>query len=102
MIMKKFLERCGFRLEAILRKHRIVSRRNRDTAVYVVLNSDWPEIEFRLKKFLGIPLRKVVKVAEIAPAKDVLSSSQLDSQESCRGSATRNEPKIPENKKKMK
>lgn len=75
MIMKKFLERFGFRLEAVLHKHRIVCRRNRDTAVYVILNSDWPETEFKLKKFLCIPIKRVHKIAEIASAKEVLGPS---------------------------
>ena len=64
LILKKFLERCGFKLEAILRKHRVIKRRNRDSAVYVMLNSEWPEEEFKLKRYLGIPLKKVHKAAE--------------------------------------
>ena len=64
--MRKFIEKCGFQQESIMRKHRIVDRRNRDTAVYVVLNSDWEQIDVKLKKILGISLRaKVHKVAEI-------------------------------------
>jgi hypothetical protein len=42
--MRKFLERCGFVLESIMRKYRIVNRRNRDIAVYVVFNSDWEQV----------------------------------------------------------
>jgi RimJ/RimL family protein N-acetyltransferase len=44
IIMRKFLERCGFALESIMRKYRIVNRRNRDVAVYVVFNSDWEQV----------------------------------------------------------
>ncbi len=40
-VMCKLLAGAGFLLEATLRKHRIVRNRNRDTAVYVMLNSDW-------------------------------------------------------------
>jgi hypothetical protein len=35
IILRKFLERCGLVLESIIRKHRIINNRNRDTAVYV-------------------------------------------------------------------
>lgn len=63
VIYRKFLERCGFRLEAVLRKHKILRKRNKDTALYVMLNSEFPEVEVAFKKLLGIPLRvKVEKV----------------------------------------
>ena len=66
IIMRKFLERCGFQQESIMRKHRIVDCRNRDTAVYVLLNSDWDQINVRLKKILGLDLyTKMHKIAEI-------------------------------------
>ena len=49
-----------------MRKHRIIERRNRDTGVYVILNSDYEQIEVKLKKILGIDIRaKMHKVAEI-------------------------------------
>ena len=66
IIMRKFLERCGFQQESIMRKHRIVDSRNRDTGVYVLLNSDWDQINIRLKKILDLDLyTKMHKVAEI-------------------------------------
>jgi len=66
VVMRKFVERCGFTSEAVLRKHRIVSRRNRDTALYVLLNSDWIDAQLSLKRHLGIdPKPKKVKAAEI-------------------------------------
>jgi hypothetical protein len=66
VIMRKFLERCGFKLEAVLRKHRVVDRRNSDAALYVLLNSEWTEADQGLKKLLGLPLREQLhKVAEI-------------------------------------
>ena len=69
VIMRKFLERCGFKLEAVLRKHRVVDRRNSDSALYVLLNSEWIEADQALKKLLGLPLRaQLHKVAEIDTA----------------------------------
>ena len=53
-VMRKFIERCGFQSEAVLRKHKIISRRNRDTALYVLLNSDWTDAALVLKRHLGI------------------------------------------------
>ena len=57
IVGRKFLERCGFVLEAVLSKHQIVAERNRHTALYVILNSDWEEKEKKLKIFLGIEVR---------------------------------------------
>lgn len=67
MIGRKFLERCGFKLESILRKHRVFRSRNRDSALYVLLNSEWDEVELKLKKYLGISLKpKMHKAAGIS------------------------------------
>ena len=38
---RKAIERAGFVLEGVLRKHRIVSGCNVDTALYAMTNSDW-------------------------------------------------------------
>jgi hypothetical protein len=74
--MRKFVERCGFTSEAVLRKHRVVSRRNRDTALYVLLNSDWTDAQTSLKIHLGIdPKPKKVKAAEIEPVAAALSAA---------------------------
>ena len=37
-------ERLGFTYEGLFRQHMIVKGRNRDTAWYAMLDSDWPEI----------------------------------------------------------
>lgn len=73
VVAKKFAERCGFRQEAVLRKHRIQRSRNRDSALYSLLNSDWEEVEAQLKKLLGLPLRPVMhKIGEIERAEDAV------------------------------
>lgn len=56
VIGRKFLERCGFTLECVLRKHKILQQRNSNTALYVVLNSEWLDVERKLKHSLGINL----------------------------------------------
>jgi hypothetical protein len=65
IIFRKFVERCGFKNESTLRKHMIVNDRNRDTCLYVILNSEWPDMERKLKLLLGVPLRDAKKVAAI-------------------------------------
>ena len=73
IIMRKFLERCGFILEAVLRKCRIVDRRNSDVALYVMLNSEWVDVDVRLKRLLGLPLKPIMhKVAGIDLAKEAV------------------------------
>ena len=63
VIMRKFVERCGFILETILRKHKIVQRRNCDTALYVMVNSDWTQNEVKIKTLLGIEMKPKMKQA---------------------------------------
>jgi RimJ/RimL family protein N-acetyltransferase len=53
VVGRKFFERCGFALEAILRKHKIVRKSNRDTALYRLLNSDWLEASVKLQRYCG-------------------------------------------------
>lgn len=78
IIARKFLERCGFQLEATLRKHRIVQNRNSNTALYVVLNSEWEDAERKLKTLLKISLApKMHKIAEIESAKELLLLTAL-------------------------
>jgi hypothetical protein len=77
VISRKFHERCGFLLEAILRKHRVVNERNRDTALYVILNHEWDEREVKLKKYLGWELKaKGVNAFAIPDPKDVIPIKQ--------------------------
>ena len=77
LIGRKFLEQCGFLFECELRKHKIAFRRNRDTAVYAILNSEWPEVEIKLKYLLKIPLIEPGhKIAEIGTA-DVVNITKV-------------------------
>jgi hypothetical protein len=50
----KFLLKCGFKLESILRKNRIFIDRNSDTAMFVILNTEWNEIELPLRRKLNM------------------------------------------------
>lgn len=79
VIGRKFLERCGFQLEAVLRKHKILQQRNSNTALYVVLNSEWVDVERKLKHYLGISLvPQLHKIASIEePAKFVANKKSI-------------------------
>lgn len=68
VVARKFLQRCGFEMEAILRKHKIVQRKNCNTALFVMLNSDWQEGgEIRFRKYLKLEdaVKDTVKVAAV-------------------------------------
>ena len=66
IIGRRLLERCGFYLESILYKHRVIRQRNCDTALYVMLNSDWSDAERVLKAFLQVSIGvKTIKAADI-------------------------------------
>ncbi len=41
VVARKLFEKAGFALESIMRKARVVSNRNSDRAIYVMLNSEW-------------------------------------------------------------
>jgi hypothetical protein len=54
--VRKAIERIGFALEGVLRKHRVVSGCNVDTALYALTNSDWrDEVKGRLSAKLRAP-----------------------------------------------
>ena len=58
-IMRKLLASTGFLLEATLRRHKIVRGRNRDTSLYVMLNSDWAlGARAVLKAAIGLETKK--------------------------------------------
>ena len=66
IICKKFLEKTGFKLEAILRKHKIVYDRNCDTCVYVLLNSEFEDINRKLSKVLEHQVTKSKSLTAIS------------------------------------
>jgi hypothetical protein len=72
-------------MEAILRKHMIINRRNRDTALYVMLNSEWKDAEVKLKIYLGISIFGVKqKIAEIDYSELKSSAGQITTTDSKR------------------
>jgi len=80
---RKFLLKCGFKLEATLHKNRIVQERNRDSCVYVILNSDWCEVEQTLRKHCGLPEVKGTKlhnIAEIDSIEDIVESIAIQAE----------------------
>ncbi|GED21611.1 GNAT family N-acetyltransferase [Halomonas halmophila] len=50
---RRAAERLGFRYEGIFRQHRVVAGRNRDTAWYAVIDSEWPAIAAAQRRWLA-------------------------------------------------
>lgn len=69
MIARKFFQRCGFMFETILRKHKVIQNRNSNTALYILLNSDWQEVGSKLRTYARIPKKDSVKAIEIPTLK---------------------------------
>lgn len=44
--------RLGFRFEGIFRQHMIIKGRNRDTAWYALLDSEWPDVKENMQTWL--------------------------------------------------
>ncbi|KAJ1430852.1 hypothetical protein B484DRAFT_328167 [Ochromonadaceae sp. CCMP2298] len=65
LIGRKLLLSAGFLLEAVLRKHKIIQNRNSNTALYVLLNSEWELAQEKLRRKLGIKVKGGVKVAGV-------------------------------------
>lgn len=49
---RKAAERLGFTFEGIFRQHYVVKGHNRDTAWYSILDTEWPMLKERFKKWL--------------------------------------------------
>jgi RimJ/RimL family protein N-acetyltransferase len=52
MASRRAAERYGFIFEGLFRQHRIVKGRNRDTAWFSMLDSEWPERKARFERWL--------------------------------------------------
>ena len=50
---RRAAERLGFTFEGIFRQHMIVKGKNRDTAWYSMLDSEWPERKEKLESWLS-------------------------------------------------
>jgi len=46
-------ERLGFSFEGVFRQHMVVKGRNRDTAWYSILDSEWPAVNAGFKRWLS-------------------------------------------------
>jgi RimJ/RimL family protein N-acetyltransferase len=49
---RRAAERFGFTFEGVFRRHLIVKGRNRDTAWYSILDTEWPALEARFEAWL--------------------------------------------------
>jgi len=74
IIARKLFQRCGFFFETILRKHKVIQNRNSNTAVYIVLNSDWQDVGPKLRSYANIPKKELVKAIEIAEAREITNN----------------------------
>lgn len=45
--------RFGFTFEGVFRNHMVLKARNRDTAWYAIIDSDWPQIKSRFERWLA-------------------------------------------------
>ncbi|TFH88536.1 N-acetyltransferase [Billgrantia azerbaijanica] len=50
---RRAAERLGFRFEGVFRQHRVVAGRNRDTAWFSILDSEWPAQEHAFTRWLS-------------------------------------------------
>ncbi len=50
---RRAAERLGFTFEGIFRQHAVLKNRNRDTAWFSILDSEWPTLKAKLQKWLS-------------------------------------------------
>lgn len=55
---RKFAHSFGFQLESLMSKHRIVKDANVDTAMFVIVNSDWPVVKAHVQ---GLVARRLAR-----------------------------------------
>jgi RimJ/RimL family protein N-acetyltransferase len=51
---KRAAERFGFSYEGLFRQHMVIKDRNRDTAWYSIIDSEWPEIAKGYERWLAV------------------------------------------------
>jgi RimJ/RimL family protein N-acetyltransferase len=50
---RRAAERFGFTFEGVFRNHQVVKGRNRDTAWFAVIDSDWPPVRAGFERWLA-------------------------------------------------
>ena len=50
---RRAAERLGFTFESVFRQHMVVKGRNRDTAWYSIIDTEWPSIDAAFQKWLA-------------------------------------------------
>ncbi len=50
---RKAAERLGFTFEGIFRQHYVVKGRNRNTAWYSIIDSEWPDLKYKFEHWLS-------------------------------------------------
>ena len=65
-------ERLGFKFEGIFRQDRIYKNRNRDTAWFSIIDSEWPELKSRFQEWLNpanfdVNGKQILSLREIRP-----------------------------------
>lgn len=50
---RRAAQRLGFKFEGIFRQHHVFKGRNRDTAWFSILDSEWPELKPKFEKWLS-------------------------------------------------
>ncbi len=49
---KKAAVRLGFKFEGVFRQHLVIKNRNRDTAWFSIIDSEWPELKKKFERWL--------------------------------------------------
>ena len=71
----KFAKACGFQLEGIHHKHRIVHGANQDTCVFALLNSDWLQVKSASERKLGMKAVTPAESEDLAPTANFCSAA---------------------------
>lgn len=88
IVARKFFQRCGLMFETILRKHRVIQNRNSNTALYVILNSDWNQVGPKLRAYVDIPKQDTIKAIDI-PSFEIKSQENSKKQNKVKSRKTK-------------